>query len=92
MKDLIDRQAALEALEWKWAGKAAFDAIKALPSAQPEQKNEELLPDGTLLLVTDADLSKVGRVLLSQNGTLYCGLYYADGEPNEGQGGETDGN
>ena len=41
----------------------------------------ELLPDGTLHLVTDADLSKVGRVLVSQNGTHYGVLYYADGEP-----------
>lgn len=36
MSDLIDRQAAIDALEWKWAGKAAFDAIKNLPSAQPD--------------------------------------------------------
>lgn len=36
MTDLIDRNAALEALEWKWAGKAAIDAIKNLPSEQPE--------------------------------------------------------
>lgn len=34
--DCISRQAALDALEWKWAGKAAIDAIKNLPSAQPE--------------------------------------------------------
>ncbi len=34
--DVISRQAALDALEWKWAGKAAIDAIKNLPSAQPE--------------------------------------------------------
>lgn len=38
MKDLIERQAAIDALEWKWAGKAAIDAIKNLPSAQPEQR------------------------------------------------------
>ena len=31
--DLISRRAALDALEWKWAGKAAIDAIKNLPSA-----------------------------------------------------------
>ena len=37
--DLISRQAALDALEWKWAGKAAMNAIKNLPSAQPERKN-----------------------------------------------------
>ena len=31
MGDLISKQAALDALEWKWAGKAAIDAIKNLP-------------------------------------------------------------
>lgn len=36
MTDYIDRQAALDALERKWAGKAAFDAIKGLPSVQTE--------------------------------------------------------
>jgi hypothetical protein len=50
MDDLIDRQAALDALEWKWAGKAAIDAIKNLPSAQPEQRwipvSESLPKDG----------------------------------------------
>ena len=37
MSDLISRQAAIDALEWTWAGKAAFDAIKNLPPAQPER-------------------------------------------------------
>ena len=53
-------------------------ALRALPSAQPERKAEELLPDGTLHLFTDTDLSKVNRVLVSQNGTHYGDLYYAD--------------
>lgn len=35
-KDTIYRQDAIDALEWTWAGKAAFDAIKNLPSAEPE--------------------------------------------------------
>ena len=30
--DLISRQAALEALNWKWAGKASIDAITELPT------------------------------------------------------------
>ena len=34
--DLISRQKAINALEWKWAEKAAMDAIKNLPSAQPD--------------------------------------------------------
>ena len=98
MADLIDRQAAIDALgkrpalagkcEWEMAARKQYDAdraaIESVPSAQPEQKIEELLPDGTLHLVTDADLSKVGRVLVSQNGTHYGGLYYADGA-KEGQ-------
>ena len=36
MRDLISRQSAIDALEWKWAGKAAIDAIKNLPSAEPD--------------------------------------------------------
>lgn len=61
-----------------------YDQVFFAIDAQPEQKNEELLPDGTLHLFTDADLSKVGRVLVSQNGTHYGALYYADGEPKKG--------
>ena len=38
MSDLIDRQAAIDALEWKWAWKAAIDAIKNLPSVQLEHR------------------------------------------------------
>lgn len=43
--DLIDRQAALDAIEWTWAGKAAFDAIKALPSAQGDAELIDWLLD-----------------------------------------------
>ena len=35
MSDLISKQAAIDALEWKWAGKAAIDAIKGLPTIDP---------------------------------------------------------
>lgn len=42
MSDLINRQDAIDALEWKWAGKAALDAIKALPSAQRKGKWKEV--------------------------------------------------
>lgn len=48
MNDLISRYAAIVALEWKWAGKAAIDAIKNLPSAEPFNKGlwvkQELAP------------------------------------------------
>lgn len=45
MKDTIYREDALDALEWKWAGKAAIDAIKDLPSAQQWISCTERLPD-----------------------------------------------
>lgn len=98
MAELINRQAAIDALGERpphWTGgdyelgcRNQYDAdrlaLELVPSAQPEQKNEELLPDGTLHLFTDVDLSKVGRVLVSQNGTHYGALYYADREPKQG--------
>lgn len=37
-EDAISRQAVLDALEWKWAGKAAIDAIKELPPVTPQPK------------------------------------------------------
>ena len=58
MDDLISRQAALDALEWKWAGKAAIDAIKGLPTIDPVRWRpcEEKLPeDDTLMLVNYID-------------------------------------
>ena len=93
MADLIDRQAAIDAMCDNCDSSKSvcahypckrFAAIESVPSAQPEQKIEELLQDGTLHLITDVDLSTVGRVLVSQNGTPYGGLYYADGA-KEGQ-------
>lgn len=45
MSDYIDRQAALDALEWKWAGKAALDAIKELPSVERWIPCSERLPE-----------------------------------------------
>ena len=33
MADYIKREDALEAMEWKWAGKSAIEAVKAIPPA-----------------------------------------------------------
>lgn len=60
------------------------DMIENAPTIESERRVEELLPNGTLHLFTDTDLSKVKRVWVSQNGTHYGDLYYADGEPNYG--------
>ena len=45
MNDLISRQAVIDALEWKWAGKAALDAIKKLPPAQQWIPCSERMPE-----------------------------------------------
>ena len=36
--DLIDRSEALKAMEWTWAGKAAFEAVKDVPAVIPANK------------------------------------------------------
>lgn len=33
MADYIKREDALKAMEWKWAGKSAIEAVKEIPSA-----------------------------------------------------------
>ena len=58
-------------------------AIKAL-AEQPIRVIEtqpEITPDGTLNVSIDADIANVGRILLSQAGTQYGGLYYKDEQP-----------
>lgn len=51
MDDLISRQAAIYALEWKWAGKAAINAIKNLQSIDAQEivrcKNCKYNPDNS---------------------------------------------
>lgn len=55
-EDLISRQAALKALEFTpWVEKPAFDAIKALPSAETQRwirVSERLPEDGVEVCVT----------------------------------------
>lgn len=57
MDDLISRQAALDAVEWKWAGKAAIDAIKALPSAQPD-----IARDIATIIENEKDMRVINRM------------------------------
>lgn len=94
MDDLVSRKAAIDALdtiESEVADGEGFRYAKwreyfcDLPPEQPEQRVEELLPDGTLHLFTDTDLFKVNRVLVSQNNTHYGDLYYADEDPKRGK-------
>ena len=95
---LIDADALKELLQaWKCVAQergaeinnmfasAIIAQVDAMPTIEPEQKVEGLLPDGTLHLFTDTDLSKVSRVLVSQNGTHYGDLFYADGDRKTGK-------
>lgn len=47
-----------------------------LPSVQP--KTQKLLDDGTLMVHTDIDITKITRVNITQNNTHYGDLFYRD--------------
>ena len=49
-----------------------------LPAAQP--KTQKLLDDGTLIVHTDIDITKITRVNITQNNTHYGDLFYRDEE------------
>lgn len=69
--DSISRRAALNVLEWKWAGKAAIDAIKDLPSAE-----SRWIP------VTERLPEESGRYLVTRGlnacGSLWNRIYIAN--------------
>lgn len=85
MSDLIDRQAAIDAIrkdmyaDKDWMSACICDGIEnvlnELPSAKPEVQS-----DGTLSITVDSDISQIRRVLVSQEGTQYGNMYYADAE------------
>ena len=86
MTDLIDRNAALEALEWKWAGKAAIDAIKNLPSAQPEHRwipCSERLPEMFHDVLISTRWKTVDRAYRSFTCWLHNGMDYTNYENDE---------
>ena len=76
--DLIRRQAAIDALEWKWAGKSAIDAIKNLPSAQPVTVTETTLYEDGTLWVTVENCQEVGRVIVDEYNEQFCRTFYMD--------------
>lgn len=69
MNDLIRRHDAIEVLEWKWAGKSAIDAIRELPTAQPERKTGKWIEREGIYGV--AYCSECGYEL-RMNNTNYC--------------------
>lgn len=90
MSDYISRQAALDALgvtknATKYGGDHSgydtrmlyeiHDALTGVPAADVVPYSIE--PDGTLT-VTVPKGTKVGRVLVEEDGTHWGGLYYAD--------------
>ena len=58
--------------------------FKNLPSAQPEL---DIWKDGTLhVSISKGQLDKIGRVLVEENGTIFCKLFYQDAEPEHKTG------
>ena len=69
MTEYIKREDALKAMEWKWAGKAAFDAVKAIPPAdvvEIKKEGEWEMFD----LISSAWYGK-GMYFKQDNGTVY---------------------
>ena len=44
----------------------------------------QLADDGTLFIVANVDMAKVGRILLSADGTNYGDMFYPDTDESEG--------
>lgn len=96
--DLVSRQATYLALvgkgqaskrykigeTWELNGEEIREVFDALPSAQPEL---DIWNDGTLhISVSKGQLDKIGRVLVEENGTIFCKLFYRDAEPERKTG------
>lgn len=88
MDDYISRQMAIKAFETAAKSGASIEDIKLIlaemPSAQPEL---DIWNDGTLhISVSKGQLDKIGRVLVEENGTIFCKLFYQDAEPERKTG------
>lgn len=88
--DCISRQMAIDALKEKVFHNlsdefyGAMQVLDELPSAQPEL---DIWNDGTLhISVSKGQLDKIGRVLVEENGTIFCKLFYQDAEPERKTG------
>lgn len=82
MSDLISRKEAIKAVKFYETFYDPYprviEALENLPSAQP--KTQKLLDDGTLMVHTDIDITKITRVNITQNNTHYGDLFYRDEE------------
>ena len=73
MAEYIKREDALKAMEWKWAGKAAFDAVKAIPSADVIERKKG---KWEVIDVANLDLAYGGRIYVPEFKCNQCGSYY----------------
>lgn len=82
--ELISREEVLKLPQRKgyavngWETYIRVSDIKELPSVQP--KTQKLLDDGTLIVHTDIDITKITRVNITQNNAHYGDLFYRDEE------------
>lgn len=78
-KEYID---SLDIARDDWKGIAEY--IDDVPTVQPEL---DIWNDGTLhISVSKGQLDKIGRVLVEENGTIFCKLFYQDAEPERKTG------
>lgn len=92
MDDLISRQQAIDFVGCmnmcdeisNEACKKLTSYLDELPSAEPEL---DIWKDGTLQIsISKGQLDKIGRVLVEENGTVFCKLFYQDAEPERETG------
>ncbi len=84
MSDLIDRQAAIDAINKAldrqtllnfFVRKVAIDAIKQLPPAQPAQLEPDQNSD---LWITVPDIDKVTRIYVQESKSKFCRIFYEE--------------
>lgn len=74
MNDLIDRQAAIDALTHKWDGMvtSVFDLIKELPSAEQERRGRWIHPYEYGLALPEHKCSVCGEWEYADSESNYC--------------------
>ena len=67
--------------------RTAYDAYKGAIELLEKQPELDIGNDGTLhISVTKGQLNNIGRVLVEEDGTIFCKLFYQDAEPERKTG------
>lgn len=67
--------------------RTAYEAYKGAIELLEKQPELDIGNDGTLhISVTKGQLNNIGRVLVEEDGTIFCKLFYQDAEPERKTG------